>query len=206
MDLGSKDIDNELYLLADDLFPLAAGLDRLVWETKTLRDPAFFEAMVAHGPVTSVTQYAEHTELPPQLERFLACSYHSLRSSETSAPEDDAAFMSAAKKLVPVLVVLKLNLDGYDLIGIKSDVARYLFAWPAKSENALRKLIRSNYDAAQILLLYYYRAVSKLLPETCWWAQRRSTFFCGIILQQLRGKSKGYSHWATDLPEGMERS
>lgn len=202
----SGDIDNELCLQVDDLLPLAAGLHRLVWETKHLRDPSFFEAMVACGPVMSVTRYVEHTDLPSELELFLLSSYRILRSSGAAAAEDDAAFMSAATKLVPALVILKLNLAGHDTVSIESDVARYLFAWPAKCEGALQKLIRSNYDAAQFLFLYYYTAVSRLLPETCWWARDRSRFFCGLILRQLRGKAVDGLQWAADLHDGAERA
>lgn len=203
----SNDIDDALPLRVDELFPLAAGLHRLVMEARPLRDASFFGAMVGYGPVTSVTQYAAQTGMVSQLELFLAGAYRGLRSSAVVvAPEDDAAFMSAAKKLAPALVILKLNLAGHDTVGIRSDAARYLFSWPAKSEDALRKLIYSNYDAAQILLLYYYTAVSRILPEKLWWARERSRFFCDLILRQLRGKSEDGLQWAANLHEAAEKA
>lgn len=201
----NKDTDSELHIQADNLLPLAAGLEWLIWETKHLRDPSFFEAMVAYGPATSVTQYVNQTDLPSQLEPLLVRCYNSLKSPG-AMPEDDAAYMSAAKRLVPALAILKLNLSGHDIADIRSDVARYLFSWPAKSEDSLRKLIHSSYDAAQILFLYYYTAVLILLPEKYWWAQGRSKFFRELILRQLDGKSEAGLQWASDLHKAAERA
>ncbi|KAF2093616.1 hypothetical protein NA57DRAFT_61322 [Rhizodiscina lignyota] len=202
-DFRNNNADGGLYFQGDSLFPLAAGLARLVWETRYLRDPSFFEPIVAYGPAASVMGHVEQTGLPSQLELFLRGCYNSLRS-QGAAPEDDAVYMSAAKRLIPALAILKLDLTGHDMVNVKSDVARWLFTWPAKSEHALRKLIKSNYDAAQILLLYYYTAVLKLLPEKCWWARKRSKFFCELILRQLDGKPESSIQWALDLHKAAE--
>jgi len=198
------DADSELRLHEDSLFPLAAGLKRLIWETKHMLDPSFLDPLAVCGPAASVIQYVKQTDLASQLEEFLLCCYNSLKSPG-AVPEDDAAYMSAARSLIPVLAILQLDLAGHDIDDIRSDVAGYLFSWPAKSEEELWKLFHSNYDAAQMLFLYYYTAASRLLPEKCWWVQKRSKFFGELLLRQLDGKCNGGLRWASDLHQAAEK-
>lgn len=199
---GSMDIRDKVQ--EDYLFPLAAGLKRLIWETKHLLDPSFLDPMAICGPAASVIQYTEQTNLRSQLEEFLVCRYNRLKSPE-SVPEDDAAYISAARSLIPVLVIFHLDLAGHDIDDIRSDVAGYLFSWPAKSESELQKLLRNNYDVAQLLSFYYYSAALKLLPDKCWWARERSKFFCELIFRQLNGKCEGGLWWTSDLHAEAEK-
>jgi hypothetical protein len=88
---------------------------------------------------------------------------------------------------------------------IESDAQAYLFHWPAKSEEELRRLFQNQYDAAQLLFLYYYDAASKLFPENCCWAKDRSEELCRAISRSLKGKceSKLLERFCEGLPMGQ---
>lgn len=70
-----------------------------------------------------------------------------------------------------------------------SDLARYLFAFPTRSTDSFIGLVRQNDPCALLILFFYYRAVSLLLPEQqCWWSCKRAHVLSAAIEHALRAK------------------
>ncbi|KAF2655819.1 hypothetical protein K491DRAFT_715961 [Lophiostoma macrostomum CBS 122681] len=187
----------------DSLLPLASGVQKIIWKVKKELDPAFIDLWRICGPTGSVITYANSTDVSHKLENDLLSQYKQL-SPCISAPEDKTAFLSAARNLIPVLAILRIlpSFDPNLAADIESDIQAYLFHWPAKSDEELRRLFENHYDAAQLLFLYYYDAVLKLFPVHCWWAKTRAEALYRDIWQKLKGRCgiKLQEHLADNRP------
>ena len=173
----------------DSLLPLASGVQKIIWKVKKNLDPAFIDLWRICGPNGTVISYANGTDVPQELETEMISQYNKLRHCACTS-EDDWAFLSAARNMIPVLAFLQLKSSSkpHHTKDIESDAEAYLFHWPAKSEEELKRLSQNHYDATQLLFLYYYDAASKLFPQNCWWAKMRSEALCRDIGRRLKGK------------------
>ncbi|KAI9831263.1 MAG: hypothetical protein M1838_005743, partial [Thelocarpon superellum] len=197
--------EHHLDLGMDHLFALSTGLRRVLLATMPMRDIYFFQPMLCHRPTSTIRQYSERTTFPVELEAFFVDCYWGTSSPDAS-DEDFSAYMDAAIRLIPALSILKQTRGLVELPELWTDMGRLLFSWPVKCEAGLVESTRRNDRTAQILLLLFYLTVSKLLPESFWWAQKRSDYFCRAMFATLTDGNAGvdsqYTKWARDIYDG----
>jgi hypothetical protein len=161
--------------------------------------------VVYHRPVVVLRSFTEKTTLLAEIE---ALFFHCLRCSKNSSHNGTAMndYLSCTSRLVPVLSAIMLGRRNLEVIGLMQDVARYLFMWSLFLSDAFIKLVKSNDEKANTIMLYYYAAVAWLGPKRFWWMQERSISTCNALLLAIGDKCEECTSLACRLLDGREDS
>jgi hypothetical protein len=96
--------------------------------------------------------------------------------------------MDSARRLIPILSALKLGEDELEASGLMPDSSRYLFFLPLLLSAEYAQLLRSDGEASQVILSYYFALVRRLLSGKFWWMRERSARLCEWLLTRLGNK------------------
>jgi hypothetical protein len=155
-----------------NLLPFASGLKGVFLQTVGTRSEIWTK-VAFYRPVIPIRACSDNTVFPSQLESSFEGLYDKLWP-QTRDPDHFELYMRECKRLVPVLSLLKLSRCGVDISPLQSDVTRYIFTFPIMFSAEFIQLVKSGDRTVQIVLAHFYVAVSGLLPEKIWWAQRRT--------------------------------
>jgi hypothetical protein len=180
------------------LLGLYSGLRYIVFEILDARCGSRFDSMLTYSPRLKIERHFEDTTLPSEIQ---ACFDHCLTCTKISDKQDRnmSDCMDAANHLIPILCALMLGRPCLEASGLMLDVARYLFAWPNLLSDGFINLVKINDEGCQVILLYYFAAVSRLRSERFWWMQERSVYMCEAILLRLGNRCEECIRWAREL-------
>jgi hypothetical protein len=154
--------------------------------------------MLTYSPRSKIERRFEDSTLPSEIEAFFD---HCLTCTKISDNKDRnmSDCMDAAHRLIPILCALMLGRHCLEASGLILDVARYLFAWPNLLSDDFINLVKINDERCQVILLYYFAAVSRLHSERFWWMRERSVYTCEAILLRLGDRCEECTSWAREL-------
>ena len=141
------------------LLGLYSGLRYIVFKIWDARDRSRFDSMITYSPRLRIERYFEDTNFPSEIEAFFD---HCITCTKISGNENRNLNdrIDAAHRLIPILCALMLGRHFLEASGLMLDVARYLFAWPNFLSDDFIHLVKMNDEICQVILLYYFAAVS----------------------------------------------
>jgi hypothetical protein len=166
---------------------LYSGLTSVVLSFYHLLDESRFRRMMKYSPVRRIEAYLNSISVPIHIDGLF---HHSLTCSKIS----DGGEMSssdcsdASRRLILILCAMRLGQNRLETSGILLDVARCLFTWPSLLSPGFKRLVKLEDGRSQIILLYYFAAVSRLRGERFWWMRERAVCMFKTIWAKLEGK------------------
>jgi len=166
---------------------LYSGLHNVVLSFYHLLDKSRFRRMMKYSPTMRIEAYLRSISMPTNMDGLF---HHCLTCSKIS----DGGEMSsgdctdASRRLILILCAMRLGQNRLEASGILLDVARCLFTWPTLLSPGFKRLIKLEDGRSQIILLYYFAAVSRLHGEGFWWMRERAICMFKSIWAKLEGK------------------
>ena len=170
-DKNESDLAAEIGFGLGSMIILAHGPHSIFMQTFQSRTTVW-DSMAMHSPRRSINEYVGKTYFPAELEQTFKKHFYECKSRDTGIHRFKL-YMAECKRLIPVISVLKLSQNGVDMSPLLADVTRYLFTFPMLFGQGFLQLMKKRDESVQIVLTYYYAAVSGLMPDTCWWIRRR---------------------------------
>jgi hypothetical protein len=126
----------------------------------------------------TITEETFHPK--PDLTHCLTCT----KISDIQ-PENPSDFSDPIQRLMEILWALDLDCSRPERHDLKLDAARYLFSVPGWLSDGFIRLIRLEDGRAQVFMLYYFAAISRLKSETFWWMRKRANYMFEAISLSL---------------------
>lgn len=148
---------------------------------------SMFTSMLSYSPRMRIERHFQNMRIPSDIEDIFT---HILSCTKIShaQPDDLKDFIEPSNRLKTILFALRLGQRDLEASGLELDVARYLFSWLNLLPSSYVSLIARRDERAQVLMLYYFAAVSRLRAERFWWMKERGSFMFEAILNNLGDK------------------
>jgi hypothetical protein len=105
----------------------------------------------------------------PVFAHIITCT----KISDTQ-PKDPNDFYLPMQRLTAILWALDPDDKRQEDSTLKFDAARYLFTLPSFLPSGFIRLLNSEDGRAQVTILYYFAAISRLESERFWWMRKRA--------------------------------
>jgi hypothetical protein len=148
---------------------------------------SMFTLMLAYSPRMRIERHFQNMQIPSDIEDIFT---HALSCTKISGaqPDELSDFKEPSNRLKTIFFALKLGPRHLEESGLMLDVARYLFSWPNLLPNSFISLLRREDERAQVIMLYYFAAVSKLRADRFWWMRERGIYMYESVLRNLGDK------------------
>jgi hypothetical protein len=143
-----------------------------------------FTSMLSYSPRMRIERHFQNTKIPSDIEDIFIHVLSCPKISD-SQPDELTDFTEPSNRLMTILFALKLGMRDLEASGLILDVARYLFSWPNLLPNCFINLLRRDDERAQVILLYYFAAVSRLRADRFWWMRERGVYMFEAILNSI---------------------
>lgn len=90
--------------------------------------------------------------------------------------EDPSDLSDFLQRLSTIFWALDSDPDEFREVGLELAAARYLFTLPTWFSDGFIHLIRQLDGRAQVVLLYYFTAITQLRSEKFWWMTKRAIY------------------------------
>jgi hypothetical protein len=164
-----------------------------------------FTTFLIYSPRISIDRHLENTESPPDIE---ACFEHCLSCTKISTDQGKSldCCTEVSRRLIPIWRALRLCNGGLGAPNLLLDVARYLFTLPSTLPSGFVELTHGKDGRYQLILLYYFAAISRLPSERFWWMRGRAIHMFETILLRLKDKCEECTRMASKLFNGEDNS
>ena len=117
--------------------------------------------MIKYSPARRIEAYLKSISVPTHIDGlFHHCLTCSKISDGCGLGSSDRA--DASRRLILILCAMRLGQHRLEISGILLDVARCLFTWTNLLSPGFKRLVKLEDGRSQIILLYYFAAVTRL--------------------------------------------
>ena len=157
-----------------------------------------FTSMLIYSPRRRLERHFQNMHIPSDIEDVFA---HVLccRKISDKQPDELTDFTEPSRRLKSILFALKLGTRNLEALGLMIDVARYLFSWPNLLPNFFIRLLQQEDERAQVILLYYFAAVSRLRADRFWWMRERGVSKFESILESIGDRCRECTDLAREI-------
>jgi hypothetical protein len=164
--------------------------------------------MLGYSPRLHIERCMKDMAVPCPLDAaFLHC-LTCTKISDTK-PEDTNVFYDPIRRLSSILWALDLDHKRFEQSGLTFAASRYLFTLPHFFGDSFLHLLRLQDGRAQVILLYYFAAVSRLKSDQFWWMRVRAIHMFEHISHSLGNKcvdctARAYEIFCGEDVDGVE--
>ena len=162
-----------------------------------------FTSLLLYSPRMHIEAYFKDVAIPSGIQAIFAHVLTCTQISDTQ-PDDENGFMEPSKRLMAILAALQLNHQELEASGLMLDVARYLFSFPTLLPIGFVDMLKKEDERAQVIVLYYMAAVSRLAPGRFWWMRERGFYMYEMVLQNLGNKCTECTRHVAEILEGRD--
>jgi hypothetical protein len=174
---------------------LYRGLTETVFEFWDVIEGSPLTKMLSYSPRVNIERHLLNADAPADLEAiFSHCLACTRISDQPNGNSSD--FIQPSRRLVTILHALSLGRQNLEVSKRMLDVARCLFSWPSLLPMGFIDCIRIEDCRAQVVMLYYFTAVSRLPSEKFWWMKDRAVLMCKEISPRLEERCEKCTSWA----------
>jgi len=179
---------------------LYRGLTHIVLDFGDLSERNPFSSMLIYSPRMRIEGYLKDKEVPSNLEEVFS---HCLSCTQISGLLNGnyRDYAEPSQRLVTIMCALRLGSRHLEESGLVHDVARYLFSWPNLLPDRFVSFLKIGDRRAQVILLYYFVAVSRLRCERFWWMRDRAVYMFEAISFSLGERCTDCTGRATEMFE-----
>jgi hypothetical protein len=183
-------LDSEEWSSLLDLYGLYHGLMSLILSCID-RAPQLrwgtLSPMLGYSPRLHIERCMKNMAVPSQIdEDFLHC-LTCTKISDTQ-PEDPNIFFDPIRRLSSIIWALDLDHKRLGRSDLTFAASRYLFTLPHFFGSSFLHLLKLQDGRAQVILLYYFAAVSRLKSNQFWWMRMRAIHMFEHISRSLGNK------------------
>jgi hypothetical protein len=159
-----------------------------------------FLSLLAYSPRMHIEKHFRDNLIPLNIQEVFAHILACTKISDTQ-PDDPDDFIGPSRRLMTILSVLQLSHRDLSKCGLILDVARYLFTFPILLSPGFVNSLKKEDWRAQVIVLYYFAAVSRLTPERFWWMREKGLFKYEMVLRNIGDKCMECTRHATEVYE-----
>lgn len=167
----------------NNLLGLYRGLTSVVLKLFDTVERSRFSSMLKYSPRMRIECHLGSCTVPSDEAIFAHCLTCTKISNTQNVHLDD--FIDLSRRLMTILHALKLRRRDLETSDLILDIARYLFSLPNLLPDGFIGLLMIEDGRAQVMLLYYFAAVSRLPTERFWWMRERAVYMFEAISTNL---------------------
>ena len=178
--------DKSTDIESDGLLWFAAGVKTVILAVfEKMSAGGIFHAYMRKDYVRQFYLWSENSGCSYNFEQnFLGRARKPLEIPEGCCPRP-CGTTDAEERLVPIFHSVDALTRGRDISDMMPSILAYSLMWPSKAQPAFEDEIKMRSLPAMVTLLCFYACSWQVLPESAWWAHRRSKVMCEGLLAHL---------------------